>query len=389
MILFRSRSLLALSLGHFTIDIYSSLLPVMFPFLVDSLHLTYTQVGFLITLFTFTSSLTQPLFGFLADRLQMRRLGAMALLWMATFVVLAAYSRDYLSLAFLVALAGLGTAAFHPQAWGSASTAASQQPNTSSLAIFGSSGGAGYALGPLLGGALFAATGLEGAAILMILALATAPILLFFSPLPRPLPEARTKTRSQGEGPLIWFILPLIGLIVLLPWASRSLSTYLPLLYVHKGYSIITASQVLFLLLLAEAFGTFLGGMVADRWGYKRVIVMTLALASPFYYLFLHGPAFSLLPFVLLLGLCLGATSPMTMGLVQSLLPASRATVSGLALGSSFVAGGVGAGITGVIADRLGLMKGLDLLIILPLIASFLCLLLPAQSPFVSQEEVS
>jgi FSR family fosmidomycin resistance protein-like MFS transporter len=159
-------------------------------------------------------------------------------------------------------------------------------------------------------------------------------------------------------------------------------------LYVHKGYSIITASQVLFLLLLAEAFGTFLGGVVADRWGYKRVIVMTLALASPFYYLFLHGPAFSLLPFVLLLGLCLGATSPMTMGLVQSLLPASRATVSGLALGSSFVAGGVGAGITGVIADRLGLMRGLDLLIILPLIASFLCLLLPAQSPFVSQEEV-
>ena len=83
MSLFHDRSLLSLFLAHLTLDLYPSLLPIMLPFLVASLHLTYTQAGLVATASLVGSSLTQPLFGYLADRFTPRILGSLAVIWTA------------------------------------------------------------------------------------------------------------------------------------------------------------------------------------------------------------------------------------------------------------------------------------------------------------------
>src|SRR5450432_4846382 len=61
-------SLAYLSLVHFFIDFYSNALAVFVPLLVDKLGITLTEAGFLGGLLSFSSSVTQPVYGYLSDR---------------------------------------------------------------------------------------------------------------------------------------------------------------------------------------------------------------------------------------------------------------------------------------------------------------------------------
>ena len=64
---FNLKILLLLSLGHLVTDIYQGALPTILPFLKDNLALSYTMTGIILIVGNFTSSLIQPLFGYLSD----------------------------------------------------------------------------------------------------------------------------------------------------------------------------------------------------------------------------------------------------------------------------------------------------------------------------------
>jgi len=218
----------------------------MLPFLVTSLHLTYTQAGLVATVSLVGSSLTQPLFGYLADRFTPRILGPLGVIWTAVFIVSAAYAWSYPILLGCILLAALGSAAFHPQGAAQASVI-SGEPKATSLAFFSFGGSIGYALGPLIGGAIFSHLGLRGAVLLLLPALVVLPLLLVRPPVEREGRKAPLETRDPiGWGPTPWLVVVSVAMIVLLrPWASMSLSTYLPLLYQSRGYTLSLASQVL------------------------------------------------------------------------------------------------------------------------------------------------
>ena len=67
---FNFRALLILALGHMVTDIYQGSLPAILPFLKDRLSLSYSMAGIIMLASNFTSSLVQPLFGFVSDREQ-------------------------------------------------------------------------------------------------------------------------------------------------------------------------------------------------------------------------------------------------------------------------------------------------------------------------------
>ncbi len=378
MSLFRNRSLLSLFLAHLTLDLYPSLLPIMLPFLVASLHLTYTQAGLVATASLVGSSLTQPLFGYLADRFTPRILGPLGVIWTAAFIVSAAYACNYPILLGCILLAALGSAAFHPQGAAQASVI-SGEPRATSLALFSFGGSIGYALGPLMGGAVFSNLGLRGAILLLLPALVVLPLLLVCPPVEREERKPLLETRDPIErGPTPWLAVVSVAMIVLLrPWASMGLSTYLPLLYQSRGYTLPLASQVLFLLLISSAFGGVLNGFLADRFGARKVLAFSLILSSPLIYLFLHAPGAWPHLLVIPLGIfLLGLVSVVTFT-AQNLLSGSAAMASGFALGGQFTAGGIGAAVTGFLADRFGLLRSLELLVLLPLVAALFCLGLP------------
>src|SRR5215470_2781701 len=83
--LFRNRLFFALASGHFVVDVLNSIVPVLLAVLATSLHLTNAQIGLGLTLFTFGGSLSQPLFGWLADRFPGRPslLAGGGAIWMA------------------------------------------------------------------------------------------------------------------------------------------------------------------------------------------------------------------------------------------------------------------------------------------------------------------
>ncbi len=378
MSLFRNRSLLGLSLAHLTLDLYPSMLPIMLPFLVASLHLSYTQAGLVATVSLVGSSLTQPLFGYLADRFTPRILGPLGVIWTAAFIVSAAYAWSYPILLGCILLAALGSAAFHPQGAAQASVISGERRATS-LALFTFGGSIGYALGPLLGGAIFSNLGLRGTLLLLLPALAVLPLLLVRPPVEREERKAYLEMRNPIErGPTPWLAVVSTAMIVLLrPWASMSLSTYLPLLYQSRGHTLSLASQVLFLLLISGAFGGVLSGLLADRFGPRKVLAFSLILSSPMIYLFLHAPGAWPHLLVIPLGIFLAGLTPVTTFITQNLLSGGAAMASGFALGGQFTAGGIGAAVTGFLADRFGLLRSLELLVFLPLVAALFCLGLP------------
>ena len=378
MSLFRNRSLLSLSLAHLTLDLYPGVLPIMLPFLVASLHLTYTQAGLVATISLVGSSLTQPLFGYLSDRFTPRIVGPLSVACTAAFIVSAAYAWSYPVLLGFILLAALGTAAFHPQGAAQASVISGERRATS-LAFFTFGGSIGYALGPLMGGTIFGNLGLRGAVLLLLPAAVVLPFLLARPPVEREERKAPLETRDPIEGgPIPWLEVVSVAMIVLLrPWAGMSLSTYLPLLYQSRGYTLSLASQILFLLLISSAFGGFLNGFLADRFGARRVLAFSLILSTPMIYLFLHAPGAWPHLLVIPLGIFLGGLAPVVTFTAQNLLSGSTAMASGLALGGQFTAGGIGAAITGLLADRFGLLRSLELLLLLPLVAALFCLGLP------------
>src|SRR3954466_11903808 len=83
--LFRNRLFLAVTTGHFVIGVLNSIVPVLLAVLASSMSLTNAQIGLALTLFTFGGSLSQPVFGWLADRFPGRPtlLAGVGAAWMA------------------------------------------------------------------------------------------------------------------------------------------------------------------------------------------------------------------------------------------------------------------------------------------------------------------
>jgi len=75
------RAIALLSTGHFLIDFCQGVVPALLPFLVAERGFSYTAAAGLVFALSATSSVVQPLFGQLADRLGMPWLLPVRLIW--------------------------------------------------------------------------------------------------------------------------------------------------------------------------------------------------------------------------------------------------------------------------------------------------------------------
>jgi FSR family fosmidomycin resistance protein-like MFS transporter len=117
---------------------------------------------------------------------------------------------------------------------------------------------------------------------------------------------------------------------------------------------------------------------VADRFGARRVIMLSLVCAVPFLAL---APLFSgwwLVAMIAAGGFLLQSTLPVNVTFAQTLAPISAATVSSLMMGFAWGVGGLAAPLVGMAADRIGIERTLMLMSFMPLVAAALALPLPA-----------
>ena len=363
--------ILNLSVAHLFNDWYMNLLQVLLPFLVAA-GLGLGKSGFLISAFMFTSSIIQPILGYWIDRKQLHWLVCAGTLWMAVLLGLIGCVDAYPLQLLLASAAGLGTAAFHPQASAMVSTLSGGRKGFMQ-AIFITFGNIGWALTPVMAIPVLQHFGLRGTPLLMIPGIIVA-ILLWANPV-KPMRKNRAAAvplreiiKKQWKG---------LGRIVVIV-SCRSL-TYFGLtaflaVYLHaQGVSLSRCGTLLFLMLFTGALGGLAGGYLSDLFGRRAVIVVSLPLSGLLFWLFLgHFQGIGGAVLLALAGAALLATFSVTVVAAQELISGNSGFASGLMLGFAFGIGGLGVGLMGICAQAFGISPTLHAMVLLPVLAGIL-----------------
>lgn len=373
------RALGAVSAAHFMVDAYSNMYAPLLPLLMPRLGLGFQGAGTLMMVFQAASSLSQLLFGRLADRGHARLLlmGGPAIAAAALSLLGFVESRGMLAAVLVVG--GLGIAAFHPPGAMVAHTTGRDRPGTA-MSVFITSGTLGFAAAPLV--VAFAADryGLSSTAWFLLPGLVAAA--LFARVVPSlPVAAHRTGGGLRALRPQRRPLFVLYALVVLRTVVSLSFATFVPVLLTSQGMSVSEAGAAMALYLFASGIGGFWGGTLADRFGPRHVITGSLLLSAPF---LIAAPQFSGWTFACLLslgGLFLQSTLPVNVSFGQALAPHSAATVSSLMMGVAWGSGGMLVPATGRLADLFGLPVTLTLLAVVPIVGAGLSLLLPLAPP--------
>ena len=367
-----------LSLAHMFNDLYSNYLPQLFPFLVVlSPGFTATRATILVSAFTFTSSMVQPLFGYFLDRKGKRWLVHVGTLWMAVLLSLTGWVDNYWLMVLLAALAGLGTAAFHPQA-STMVNVLSGDYKAVMLSFFVAFGNVGFALGPLLLVPLFEAYGLRATAVTVIPGFLVAVLLYFFAPgnseLSGPVPEFSAVIQSLKSSTRE--LAAIIGVIAIRSLSYSGMLAILPLYFKSQNLSNIAASHLLTIMLFAGAVGGLLGGFLSDYYGRKQLIVGSLLLSSPLFFAFFYTQGALSMIFLALAGADLLSSFSVTVVAAQEAIPDNKALAAGLTMGFAGGIGGLAVILIGRIGDRWGLASAIFVLFLLPLAAGLVALLM-------------
>ncbi|HLT20646.1 MAG TPA: MFS transporter [Thermomicrobiales bacterium] len=384
--LLANKALLVFMLGHFTVDMYGGILPIMFPSFADTFDLSNRAVGMISLSFTAAASLSQPLFGYVADRWGSRYLAVGSMAWSAVMVGLIGLAPSFPAVITLAILAGLGSGAYHPQGASNAAAVVSDTNRNSALAFYTVGGTSGYALGPIIGAAALFFFGRGGTIVVLpfgvIVAFALYRQFVRFN---LGLPQRQTAAEIAARGAINWApLLIVISVVMLRSWVHSSVVSFVPLWFDELGYSSGFYSVLQTLILGAGAAGTLLGGALADRHGQRRVLVLSLIGAAPLLVLFgalpgiqsvLLGPAFT---FVADMSLSI------TLVLAQRFLPGRVGMASGFILGIGFVTGGIGVPVTGAFADAYGFSTAMMASSLILLIAAAVGTRIPGREATVS-----
>ena len=189
-----ARRILPLTLGHAAVDFTQGAVPALIPYLHDAFHLSYTADALIFFAMTVSSSITQPIFGHFADRGEQRLLLPGAVVVAGLGLAGCALAPRYLLALVATFVAGLGVAAYHPEASRRTSEIAGAQRATG-MAYFSVGGNVGFAAGPALAGLVAAQIGLGGGFLLAAPALAVASLLAT-----RTLTNAAGRSRAGAGG---------------------------------------------------------------------------------------------------------------------------------------------------------------------------------------------
>ncbi len=403
----RPSRLMAVSLAHFMIDIFNGMGPVVLAFIsAHIVSLSKTQIGLAASLYSILHGLSQPFFGYLADKSGGRALGAGGLLWTPAMLIIAfiafSTSGEYLLLLIPYAIAPLGSAAFHPIGTMHASTASASE-SARSLPKFFLAGYLGAAVGPVLTGFLLDSSlshndrfGLalgpafdwpwfEQASVLplsLVLVLLIPAFIAMMALLPDRTQhrEAAATARLGGAAPgaICWRPLLLLAVIILL----RSLThpgavPFLPLLFQQKGWSATQFGALTSVFWIAGAVMGISAGRLAERFDRRVIITVLIVLGSPMFWLLPRVDGAAALIVALLAGGLTGAPHSLLVAEIQRLLPGRRGLASGAALGFIFAAGSLGNIIMGVLSDAWDVRAAFEAVAVLGVVSGALAWVLP------------
>jgi MFS transporter, FSR family, fosmidomycin resistance protein len=381
--------LVALSGAHLLNDVIQSMIPAMYPLLKEAYLLDFAQVGLITLAFQVTSSLLQPLLGFVTDNRPWPYAMVAGMAATLSGVLGLAFAGSYAVVLISVAMIGLGSAVFHPEATRMARHAAAGQQGLAQ-GIFQIGGHAGYAMGPLLAAAIVVPRGQANLAWASVVALVAMLLMAWTGARYAEMRRSQTAAKDQQASKAALLapsraVLTAMAILILLlisknAYTAAFTSYYTFYLIERFGVSVPVSQVMLFLYLVVGALGVIIGGMVGDRFGRHRVIWISIlgslpfALMLPFANLLWTGVLSVLVSLIMA-----SAFSSMLIYAID-LVPHRIGLVGGLFYGLSFGLAGLLAAALGLLADQIGIIAVFKLTAGLPALG-LLAFLLPHTPP--------
>lgn len=360
------RILVALSICHCLNDTLQSVISAVYPLFKEDLGLSFAQIGLITLVYQSAASVCQPLTGLFFDKWP----SAWSLPTGMSFTLV-----GLLSLAFAntlplvlcsVALVGIGSSVFHPEASRLTSLASGGKRGLAQ-SLFQVGGNLGGSLGPLLAAVFVAPYGRRHIALFTILAFTAIMVMIpvghWYKSFLLRLRKAEGETlktsvsRPLPMGKTVFSIAILLILIFSKYIYMASLNSYYTFYLIHKfGVSVHASQLYLFVFLIATAIGTLLGGPIGDRVGRKYVIWASILGAAPFTLIMPHVENLYLTTVLsFCVGLTLSSAFPAILVYAQELLPYKLGLISGLFFGFAFGVAGIASAVLGNMADRYGI----------------------------------
>jgi FSR family fosmidomycin resistance protein-like MFS transporter len=378
---FNLKILMVLSLGHLVTDIYQSALPAVLPFLKENLSLSYTMAGVILMAANFTSSLIQPLFGFLSDRQEKALLLPIGCLCAGVGFSLLSLPSSYVFILMLVVVSGFGVASYHPEGYKTAHFFTGEKRVTG-MAIFSVGGNMGFALGPIISIYIIKYMGFSSLPVIIVPSLVFVAIIIFYwrdisiTEFKKDRTEEKWVAQERQKGAYLSLSI-LIAIVIMRSWTQMGLMSYIPFYYInHLKGDPLYAGKLVFVFLLGGALGTLGGAPLADRWGHQRYLIISMFFSTLLLPLTFIVDGYMLFVVLGLLGMTLISTFSVTVVMAQQLLPRNLGVVSGLMVGFAIGAGGICVTLLGVIADHFGVPAALESIMIIPLAGFILSVVL-------------
>lgn len=352
---FHTAGVVTVSAGHAVHDTYSGFLRPLLPMFIENLALTNTHAG-LLTVFMQWPSLFQPFLGYLADRVSLRPFFIMAPTVTAVAMSLLGIAPSYAVLAMLLVVAGISSASLH--AAGPAIVGhLSGRKLGRGMGFWMVGGELGRTLGPLTVVTTVQLIGLKGTPWLMIAGPVTS--LLLYIQL-RNVPDIVSGTRhSVPLGPLLrgigLLLAPVTAIVAARSFLAASMSTYLPILMTEQGASLWLAGVSLTVFEAAGVIGALLGGSLSDRLGRRRILFVSMSVASVTIFFFLGATGWIQFLLLIVMGFSVLSTTPVFLAMVQESFPENRALATGTYMALSFIIRSSVVVVLGILADRYGM----------------------------------
>tara|TARA_R110002049_G_scaffold203654_1_gene374220 strand:+ start:16653 stop:17846 length:1194 start_codon:yes stop_codon:yes gene_type:complete len=370
--------LVVLGSTHLLNDLMQSLIPASYPILKEAYALDFVQIGMITLTFQIAGALLQPVIGMVTDRYPAPYSPVVGMMFTLSGLVSLAFAQSYLMILMSVALIGIGSSVFHPEATRMARYAAGGRQGLAQ-GIFQVGGQAGGALGPVFAALIIVPWGQPSLAWFAVVALAAMLLLTWIGSKQRAIRDEFAAMRERNKGSVnavvhapVTIAIGLVVLTVLMftknAYGESFRSFYTFYLIEKFGLSIPASQLMLFVFLLAAAVGVLIGGVVGDRIGRYRIIWISVLGPLPLTLILPYADLFWTGVLTIMINLIMASAFASILIYAMDLLPNRIGLIGGLFYGLNFGLGGVAAAFLGVLAESYGVETVYVICSFLPLV---------------------
>ena len=371
--------------AHFVVDSQANFFAPLVPLLKEKLELSIPAIGFLISCQAVSGSITQPVTGVVIDRWPWWPWLTVGLIGSSVAFTAIGWVTSAYGLAAAVILGGILFGLCHPDMAARAGRLSSEHAGFI-VSLFVTAGRLGFATGPLIAIFIAETMGMEHLWVFILVAVfATAGVRWGMpAPPPRNKKDAEADEReglfaslSHVRGP----ILLLFGIAIVRGTTLANLGGFLPAIFVEQGFGLWRGAMANTVIFFSGAVGVMLGGVMGDRYGKPKVIVIGVGCALAGMLVF----QVSSLEWAYIALTVVGAGVFVPMGvsvaLAQEYLPEHRGFASSLMLGGGWILAGLTAIPISLLGERIGMRNAFWALPVVLFVGFVFALLLRRQQP--------